>query len=596
MESPQYAIDSPPDEAGPRAPDSRDRVSEGATDGRSAASRNARQPLLISVLLVASLGLGVLAALTPRYETNDDAGMNAIAAGRCLVDRPDEHILFSNVLIGCGLKFLYQAAPRIPWYGASLYVTGCLSLAAVCFVCLRHDLCEWTVGLTGAFLWVAGIPALTQLQFTRIAFLAGLAGLLLLAGAVRVVGSPLLQWCAVPFLVAGGLIRFRALLLVCVVLSPAIAWIVWRARFQKSARASLLLLGASLAVGMAAARFNNWYYESDPAWRDFIQLGALDSEIIDFGRATYNARTAPVFASVGWQPIDLRMLQNWAFLDRERYNSRTVQALLDGSAPNEWQTIKPWHPLFEQLVSDGELLGLLAFGAACLAILAIDRSARFIPLACYGVTAVTCLLLYQRLHLVPRIYCPVASACAITVIAFSSGPRSFGNRRAWVESAFGRRAAMIVVAAVILWRGLAMWRSNANFLSFHRSAVEMLTELAPKPNQLFVVWGGDFPYEYVALPLSRDFIRPDFKTLTLNWTIHFTQSRMDKIGVHDLMSLVRRGGETYFICQKSDNDLLSAYCRAHYGVKLKYRVAFAHPALYDSAVYEVTVDGVAPRS
>ena len=111
--------------------------------------------------------------------------MNAIAAGRAFVDRPDEHLVFSNVLVGRPLKALYEFAPRVPWYGSLLFLTACLALWSICFVCLRRPDSEWTIGLTGFFLWVGGIPVLTQLQFTRIAFLAGLAGLLLLADAVR---------------------------------------------------------------------------------------------------------------------------------------------------------------------------------------------------------------------------------------------------------------------------------------------------------------------------------------------------------------------------------------------------------------------------
>ena len=145
----------------------------------------ARRPFLVSLCMVGSLALGVLVALTPRYETNDDAGMSMIAAGRGYVDRPDEHLLFSNVLVGLGLKALYETVPQVAWYGGFLFLTGCLSLLAICYVGVCRDPSEWRLGLMAVFLWLAGIPALTQIQFTRIAFLAALAGLLLLAETSR---------------------------------------------------------------------------------------------------------------------------------------------------------------------------------------------------------------------------------------------------------------------------------------------------------------------------------------------------------------------------------------------------------------------------
>src|ERR1700722_17856110 len=97
-----------------------------------------RRRLRMSLLLVGSLVLGVVLALTPRYETNDDAGMNLVAAGRGFVDRPDEHLLYSNVLIGLALKTLYQVAPSVPWYGGLWFLTAFAALFAVFFSCLRE--------------------------------------------------------------------------------------------------------------------------------------------------------------------------------------------------------------------------------------------------------------------------------------------------------------------------------------------------------------------------------------------------------------------------------------------------------------------------
>src|SRR5262249_15018753 len=106
-----------------------------------------RRRLRISLILVGSLALGVVLALTPRYETNDDAAMNLVAAGRGFVERPDEHLVYSNVLIGLALKALYQLAPSVPWYGGLWFLISCASLVAICYACLRNVSSEWTVGL-----------------------------------------------------------------------------------------------------------------------------------------------------------------------------------------------------------------------------------------------------------------------------------------------------------------------------------------------------------------------------------------------------------------------------------------------------------------
>jgi hypothetical protein len=580
MEPPQYDANRSPD------------------DGvlRALPLQKNHRPLFVSAVLVASLAIGILAALTPRYETNDDAAMNAIAAGRGFVDRPDEHLLYSNVLIGLGLKALYQLAPSIPWYGGYWFVLGCASLLAICYACLRHDLSEWKVGLTGLFLWVAGIPVLTQLQFTRIALLAGLAGLLLLASAIRVPSAPRAIWFAIPLLLSGGLVRIDALRLVCVVLAPVILWMVWRARQQREARIAMAVLLACVALGYGADRFNKWYYSRDVAWSEFFPVNTRRVEIMDFDRVEQTGQTPAAIQAAGWLPIDMSMLRSWAFLDRDRYNSQSFQTILDAAPSSSGQSTRPWCLLLQQLGGDGELWGLLACGAAGLAILATDRSARFVPVGCFAVTLVTCLFVYRYMHLPARVYCPVFSGCAITAIVFSAGARSFGKRRAWAETTLGRSLALVVLGAVIVWRGGAIWRSNANFLAYRRAAAQMLTELAPQSNQLFVIWAGDFPFEFVILPLQSQALPPGFKVMAMGWTTGFTKSRMDKAGVQDLASLVRRGGQTYFVCQKSEIELLRAYLREHFGLGLKSQVTFAHPVLYDSAIYRLSIEGKAPRS
>src|SRR5580704_14069803 len=119
---------------GPTASHSADRFPDHSR--RDLAGSWRRNRPLIAVLMTAGIVVATLAIFTPRFETNDDAGMNAIVAGRIFVDRPDEHLIYSNVLIGMGLKGLYQATPNVPWYGGYLFLTASLSLAAVAYVFL----------------------------------------------------------------------------------------------------------------------------------------------------------------------------------------------------------------------------------------------------------------------------------------------------------------------------------------------------------------------------------------------------------------------------------------------------------------------------
>src|SRR5436309_2613757 len=86
------------------------------------------RPAAVALVAAGLLALVCPGLLTPRYETNDDVMMTLIASGRTFVDRPDEHLLLSNVLLGLPLSRLYAAAPGVPWYGL-LQVATLLSAA-----------------------------------------------------------------------------------------------------------------------------------------------------------------------------------------------------------------------------------------------------------------------------------------------------------------------------------------------------------------------------------------------------------------------------------------------------------------------------------
>jgi hypothetical protein len=557
-----------------------------------------RRPLWVSLLLIGLVAGGTFFALTPRYETNDDVGMNASVAGRLGFSRPDEHLLFSNVLVGLALKKCYAAFPGVPWYGGYLYLTAALSLAAICYVLLSQRGSEWNWLLIATFLVVAGIPFLVELQFTRVASVAALAGLLLLAGSIRAERIGWQTGLAIPFLVGAGLIRFEAPLLVCLALSPVIVWMLWRTRHWFAAWIPCAVLFGCVALVFAAHQFDAWYYDRDPAWKDFYRFNSLRVEFTDFGHVEYTPETAPVFESVGWLPIDYLMLQNWACLDRDRFSVEKLQAVLDGLASKSGKSTRPLRQLFRQLIGDGELLGLLALGAAALATLSFAKDARFVPLACYGTTAVVCVLLYEYLRLPARVYCPVFAACSITPIVFSAGPRSVGEHGLWRESKLGRLAILLLIVGLLVWRGLSIWQAGVEFRADHRQAALMMKELAPRPNQLFVVWAASFPYEDLVVPLDSDSLPRDFKVLGLDGRAQTppTLERMNEFGVTDLKSIARRGDGTYLICEELPANMLRVYLEAHYGMKVVYYFHYSNVMLRAGAVWQIKVVDRAPHS
>ena len=73
-------------------------------------------------VVIGAVLIGIAVITGTHYDTIDDVLMNAFAAGRLLSSAPDEHLIYTNVIIGFPLKFLYLVAGAVPWYGLYLII------------------------------------------------------------------------------------------------------------------------------------------------------------------------------------------------------------------------------------------------------------------------------------------------------------------------------------------------------------------------------------------------------------------------------------------------------------------------------------------
>ncbi len=82
--------------------------------------RDLRLMLLAAAASGACLG-AALSTVTLGFESNDDVGMAQIVSG-VTTGTPSAELIFSNILIGSVLKFLYGLTDGVNWY--TLYLLG----------------------------------------------------------------------------------------------------------------------------------------------------------------------------------------------------------------------------------------------------------------------------------------------------------------------------------------------------------------------------------------------------------------------------------------------------------------------------------------
>src|ERR1700722_8438038 len=169
-----------------------------------------RSPLAFAAAVAGAICLFPL-LVTPAWETEDDACLQLIASGRVFADAPDEHLLFSNVLIGLPLKWLYKALPTVPWYFLYQLATLAVAAGAFAYALVYPDPAPRHAVAAVLLVGVAVLPCVVAPQFTKTATVAAAAGLLLFLAPLHgeVSWPRLADVAGGALLVLGSLIRFE---------------------------------------------------------------------------------------------------------------------------------------------------------------------------------------------------------------------------------------------------------------------------------------------------------------------------------------------------------------------------------------------------
>ncbi len=547
-----------------------------------------RHPLLVAVILVAALLVVALLAFPPHYMTNDDVTMSLIVSGRVFDDQPDEHMVFSNVFIGKGLSALYRTWPGVPWYGGYLLAVQVASLVALGYVLLRANLSRLQLLLTAGLLAAFGVPALSWLQFTVAAFSAALAGLLFLWAATEGRAGRA-AWVAGPlFLFAGGLVRFDAVGLALIVTAPLLLATVAAAADRRRRLMFALTLIGSLAAVYGSDRFNGWYYEHSPGWAGFYEYNALRAEFTDYDRVPAEADTSAARGRAGWSETDLLMLNEWNYADPQRYSADKLRAVLEAT-PFSWRPPRRrWEQLGTSFWNNFVLRALLVLGVAVVALPGQGRRARVVSLLCLLVALGVSVGLYYFRHLPERVYLPAFAVFPFVATALSAARAEphWLPRRPAPAALLAAAALGLALEALFLFGFANAWQSR------HLAARAMMARLAPRPDRLYVLWGGP-PLDAVVAPLETADVPAGFRAIDFGWTTPtpFTRHRLAQFGIADEYRSLFERDDVLLFARPEQTDLLTEYLHEHYGVRPTWAVVFKDPALGTAAVYRA----VAPR-
>jgi hypothetical protein len=258
----------------------------------------------LRMAVVTLLQIALVVALLPViFENNDDPQMNSIVSG-ALTGEPLEYIIFSNILIGKMLKFFYELAPTVNWYGRYLIFSFYLGYTALQYAFWKIKGSRRSKIVRHLFIFSLLFFSLVILQFTRIAAVAIIGGGALIVLSQKLKPAELVF--ALFLILWGGMIRYSVLLMLIVIGLPFLLHMLLQKRFILLGLIGLIFLSA-----YGLNRYNNSVYKNNPEYQAYRTFVSLSAQIWENNNPDFKFEDQKAAAEkVGWTEADLNAAMN----------------------------------------------------------------------------------------------------------------------------------------------------------------------------------------------------------------------------------------------------------------------------------------------
>lgn len=524
--------------------------------------------IIASVLVIAFLALSYLICGRPKYETNDDVVMSMLSTGIGFVDKPNEHLLYTNYLIGQILVWLNEHSRSLAWYSTYLFVSECIAMVTMAYIFLRKSDKRSALLVLPIFFLAVCLRPTQLMQFTTTAALVAAAGALCLFDTLqknpdwRRAWKPLAYSLALFCLSAAIRVKSaRAIIILAVLYVICLAF----TRIDMS-RLKIYLACLTLAMGLSFVmeKQNSNYYVRT-GWGEFYDINYPRFHLTEFGRTNIlTPKIVSAFKSVNWSPVDNYMLSRFYLLDENIFSLDKLRKL-DAAVPE----IKEIN--FKELASN--LLSILRkksifpmLIAIGLLTVLIDKS-RFSNLSkvlyLTGLLGAT-MYLQITMKLPIYVFSGMLGFIAVTLLWMLASTENIKIFSGGVL----RRAALIGIAAALL---LAFCLEIDDYRKMTARTAELNNELLTcfgknsDKNLLYVMWAYALPFDAIR-PFDRlnDYFG-DTKILGINFLgrTDANVSRLKEFGIKDLMNEFDKQS-IRLVSNDEFNQKIADYIAQHY--------------------------------
>lgn len=295
-----------------------------------------KQPLICSFVLNLGIILLLFLLYDFHWETNDDVYMSSIVYGT--YGQYDEHLVFINILIGRLIKQLLIICSVVPWYGVLQAVIVFVSFVIIVYRIFDIRLDFEMLAICTIIVYVMGLQFYVQMQFTKTAGIASIAGILLVFRfcAQRkgknwlsfIIG---LAMCAVGVMYRGS--SFYLALGMLFVLGGYELIYYWKYSWVKTffryGLCALLLL--ILMKGLVA--YNSYECNKEDGYTEYIQFSRERGQLTDYYWPDYYDNKSG-YDKLGISAEDIEFYNTWNFADKDIVNIDNLK-VVNGFKQNE---------------------------------------------------------------------------------------------------------------------------------------------------------------------------------------------------------------------------------------------------------------------
>lgn len=344
------------------------------------AMTKASRDLIISCIVTFGAMLFVILVFGCQYQTNDDYAMSLTVSGAYGDTSPN--LVFSSIIFGSLLQWLYTIAPLINWY-AWLHITLIFVACSCCvFVILNHIHNRSKFIMAAVFTIIATVPITMQIQFTLQSYLCLTAGCLLAFHALNnktddsVRKQQIIMLCISSILILlGVMLRYNTYLSI---IPFVIVYVLYACKKKYFKPLLWFLITVVICVG---ANYINDNANSDESWKEFYQFNQQRSALLDKPPIDYQ-ENIDVFKSVNWSKTDYDVFYEWMIADENVYTTEKLTYISENSQASGISIFNATREFFESIRFDG-YIGVLICMTMMLAICLLTRKKKLVPIAVY---------------------------------------------------------------------------------------------------------------------------------------------------------------------------------------------------------------------